>query len=145
MTGLIEGLVDVIASWRRVGSQELIYSGPVPQSGRLPQAADARAVGDKQPGHMPAPIADSIGQRRADRPAGNLDIRAAIDQGSGHVDVIAAGRPVQRRLVAPGGMAEARVCPDLDQQVHDFRTVGEITRPVGDQVQQGPEAAFAVH
>ena len=94
---------------------------------------------------MPASIADSIGQRGADRPAGNIDIRAAIDQRSGHVDVIAAGRQVQRGLVAPGGVAEIRVCPGLDQQVHDLRAVGEITRPVGDQVQQGLEAAFSVH
>ena len=94
---------------------------------------------------MPAAVADGIGQRCADRPARNIDVRATIDQGCGHVDVITAGRPVQRRLVAPGGVTEAGVRPRLDQQVDDLRAVGELTRPVGDQVQQAPEAALAVH
>ncbi len=52
---------------------------------------------------------------------------------------------MQRRLVTQGGVAEARVRTGLDQQLHDLRTVGEVARPIGDQVQQGPEAAFAVH
>jgi hypothetical protein len=40
-------------------------------------------------------------------------------------------------------VAEAGVGPGLDQQAHDLRAVGEVTRPVSDQVQRSPEA-FAV-
>src|SRR5215469_119833 len=57
VAGLPESRVDLAAGRRRVGRQELIHLGPVPQPGRLPQTADARAPGSQQPGHMPAPVA----------------------------------------------------------------------------------------
>ena len=50
---------------------------------------------------------------------------------------------MQRGLITSGGVPEAGIRPRPDQQVNQLRAVGEVPRPVGDHVKQGP-AAFAV-
>src|SRR6185437_3433554 len=65
------------------------------------------------------------------------DVGAAVDQRGCDVDVVATGCPVQRRFGARLAVSVVRVGAGRDQDANDLRAVGEVARPVGDDVQRG--------
>jgi hypothetical protein len=62
MAGLPEGRVELLVARRRIGGEELERACGHPQRGRPPQPIDACAPVDEQPRHVPAAVADSVGE-----------------------------------------------------------------------------------
>ena len=100
VAGLPERLVQVLLARGGIGLEELVHPGLVTERRRLPQAADAGAPRDQQPGHLPAAVGHGVDQRwpRDGPGAWRFDVGPAVDQRDGHRHVVAARRPVQRGL-----------------------------------------------
>jgi hypothetical protein len=90
---------------------------------------------------VPARIADGIVQGGADGAVGCFEISASVNECGRDIDVVAACGVVQRRLGLSGtGGRGVGVSTGVDQQVHDVRPLGEVPRPIRDDMECGAAA-----
>ena len=59
--------------------QQLLQSVEETEGGRLPEPVDGGTASDEQSGHVPAAVTNRVGERRADRTVGHIDVRPRVD------------------------------------------------------------------
>ena len=136
--GVPEGLGDVLRRGDGLVRQQLVQYVEETEGGRFPEPVDGGTASDEQSGHVPAAVTDRVGERRADRAVGHVDVRPGVDEDGGHVGVVAARRPVQRRLAMLVVAAIVDIGTCVDEQLGRLGPVGEEAGPVGDDVQRRP-------
>ena len=137
--GAPQRVVELLARGRR-GCGELVADAVgEAERGGLPEVG-ARAAFQQPAGGVPLAEGDGVGHRGAagDHGAVGLDVGAGVEQRVERLDVVAAGRPVQRRLAVRAGEARVDVGARGDQRGDLRGRLGNVARPVGDDVQQRP-------
>src|ERR1022692_1054441 len=144
VTCLPECFVEIIFGGFRISVQQLSYERHLAECCGYPQRVDFGASFGEQAGCVPASVADGVGQGRADGSSGRFDVSSAVDQLGDDVAVVVAGCPVQGSLwLPPTCRRGVRVGACRDEQADNLRAVGEVTGPVGSDMQSGPGAALA--